>query len=154
MTKSVAEVMTAHPITVSPQTPLSDAIKIIAEKRISGMPVVDDNNRLVGVISESDLMWKETGVEPPPYIMILDSVIYLQNPARYDKEIHKVLGQIVNDVMSKKPISIHPQQTLREAAHLMHEKNIRRLPVIEENTGAVVGILTRGDIIRSMAFSE
>lgn len=154
MTKSVAEVMTPDPITVNPQTPLSDAIKIIAEKRISGMPVVDDNGKLVGVISESDLMWKETGVEPPPYIMILDSVIYLQNPARYDKEIHKVLGQIVDDVMSKKTISIHPQQTLREAANLMHEKNIRRLPVVDENTGAVVGILTRGDIIRSMAFSE
>ncbi len=153
MSKSVAEVMTPNPITVQPQTPLQEAIKIIAEKRISGMPVVDDNNRIVGVISETDLMWKETGVEPPPYIMILDSVIYLQNPARYEQEIHKVLGQIVNDVMSKKVISIHPQQNLREAANLMHEKNIRRLPVIEENTGEVVGILTRGDIIRSMALS-
>jgi CBS domain-containing protein len=153
MTKSVAEIMTVNPITVKPQTPLADAIKIIAEKRISGMPVVNDEGKLVGVISESDLMWKETGVEPPPYIMILDSVIYLQNPARYEKEIHKALGQVVDDVMTDKPISIHANQTLREAANLMHEKNIRRLPVVEENSGEVVGILTRGDIIRSMAFS-
>ncbi len=153
MSKSVAEVMTANPVTVKPETPLQDAIKIIAEKRISGMPVVDENKKLVGVISETDLIWKETGIDTPPYIMILDSVIYLQNPARYDQEIHKVLGQIVGEVMSKKVISIHPHQSLREAAHLMHEKNIRRLPVIEEDSREVVGILTRGDIIRSMAFS-
>jgi CBS domain-containing protein len=153
MSKSVAEVMTPNPVTVRPQTPLSDAIKIIAQKRISGMPVVDYNGNLVGVISETDLMWKETGVETAPYIMILDSVIYLQNPARYDQEIHKVLGQVVEDVMTKKAVSIHPHQSLKEAAHLMHEKNIRRLPVIDQNTGEVVGILTRGDIIRSMALS-
>jgi len=153
MTKSVAEIMTEKPITVRPQTPLPDAIKILAEKRISGLPVVDYNGVLVGVISETDLMWKETGVETPPYIMILDSVIYLQNPARHEKEIHKALGQIVEDVMTKKAVSIYPHQSLKEAAQLMHEKNIRRLPVIDENSGAVVGILTRGDIIRSMALS-
>lgn len=151
MTKTVADVMTPNPITVEPQTPLSEAIKLLAEKHISGLPVVDRTGKLVGVISETDLMWQETGVDPPPYIMILDSVIYLQNPSRYEKEIHKALGQIVGEVMTDKPISIAPTQSLREAAHLMHEKNIRRLPVVDENTAQVVGIVTRGDIIRTMA---
>lgn len=151
MTKTVAEVMTPNPITVTPQTALSEAIRILAEKRISGLPVVDDNNKLVGVISDTDLMWQETGVEPPPYIMILDSVIYLQNPARYEKEIHKALGQTVGEVMTKKPTSIKSVQSLKEAAHLMHEKQIRRLPVIEEKTAKVIGILTQGDVIRTMA---
>jgi CBS domain-containing protein len=149
MTKTVAEVMTANPITVQKQTSLQDAIKLMAQHRISGLPVVDDQDHLIGVISETDLMWKETGVDPPPYIMFLDSVIYLQNPARYDKEIHKALGQTVEDVMTDKPISISPRNSLKEAAHLMHEKNIRRLPVVEEQT--VIGIITRGDIIRTMA---
>ena len=152
MTKTVADVMTPDPITVKPQTHLNEAIKLIADKRISGMPVVDDGGKLVGVISETDLMWQETGVDPPPYIMFLDSVIYLQNPARYEKEIHKALGQTVGEVMTDKAISIKPHQSLREAAHLMHEKNIRRLPVIDEdNDGQVIGIITRGDIIRTMA---
>jgi CBS domain-containing protein len=151
MTKTVADVMTPNPITVEPQTPLSEAVKLLAEKHISGLPVVDRTGKLVGVISETDLMWQETGVDPPPYIMILDSVIYLQNPSRYEKEIHKALGQIVGEVMTDKPISIAPTQSLREAAHLMHEKNIRRLPVVDENTAQVVGIVTRGDIIRTMA---
>ena len=151
MTKTVADVMTPNPIVVKPQTPLPEAIAILAEKKISGLPVIDDAGKLVGVISETDLMWQETGVDPPPYIMILDSVIYLQNPARYEKEIHKALGQTVGEVMSDKPISIKPNESLREAAHLMHIKNIRRLPVIEEAEAKVVGIITRGDIIRVMA---
>ncbi|ACK67901.1 CBS domain containing protein [Rippkaea orientalis PCC 8801] len=151
MSKIVADVMTPNAITVTRQTPLSEAIRILAEKRISGLPVVDDSGKLVGVISETDLMWQETGVEPPPYIMILDSVIYLQNPARYEKEIHKALGQTVGEVMSNHPISIKSSQSLREAAQIMHEKKIRRLPVVDETGKQVIGILTQGDIIRSMA---
>lgn len=114
MTKTVAEVMTRNPITVNPQTPLKEAIKILAEKKISGLPVQDETGKLVGVISETDLMWQETGVEPPPYIMILDSVIYLQNPARHEKEIQKALGQTVGDVMSDKPITIEADCPLKK----------------------------------------
>ena len=150
MTKTVAQGMTPNPITVTPQTPLEEAIKILAEKKISGLPVQDEAGKLVGVISETDLMWQETGVEPPPYIMILDSLIYLQNPARYNKEIHKALGQTVGEVMSDKPITIQLDRSLKEAAQTMHEKQIRRLPVVD-NEGKLVGILTQGDIIRMMA---
>jgi CBS domain-containing protein len=149
--KTVADIMTENPIVVRSQTPLAEAIKLLAENKISGMPVVDENKKLIGVISETDLMWQETGVDAPPYITFLDSVIYLQNPSRYAKEIHKALGQIVADVMSDRPIEIAPDRTLKEAAKLMHEKNIRRLPVVDKTNKFVVGILTRGDIIRSMA---
>lgn len=151
MTKTVADVMTPNPTTVTPETPLQEAIQILVTKKISGLPVVDGAGKLVGVISESDLMWQETGIDPPPYIMILDSVIYLQNPSRYEKEIHKVLGQTVGEVMTDKPISIQPDRSLKEAAHWMHDKKIRRLPVIEEGGDRVVGIITQGDIIRAMA---
>ena len=150
MNKTVAEVMTSEPLTVNPKTPLKEAIKILVENRISGLPVVDEQDKLVGVISESDLMWQETGVEPPPYIMILDSVIYLENPARYEKEIHKALGQTVQEVMTDKAITIQPEQSIKQAAHLMHEKKIRRLPVVDSQA-RVIGIITQGDIIRTMA---
>ncbi len=154
MSKIVADVMTPNPITVTPQTPLQEAIKILAAKHISGLPVVNEEGKLVGVISETDLMWRETGVDAPPYIMFLDSIIYLENPARYDKEIHKALGQTVKEVMSDKAISIKPQQKLKEAAHLMHEKKIRRLPVVDAENGQVIGIITQGDIIRTMALDS
>jgi CBS domain-containing protein len=150
MNQTVAAVMTANPTTVKRETSLTEAIKIIAEKRISGLPVVDDSDKLIGVISETDLMWKETGVEPPPYVMFLDSVIYLENPARYEKEIHKALGQTVGEVMTAKAISIRPEDSIKDAARLMHDKHVRRLPVVNE-MDKVVGIITRGDIVRSMA---
>jgi CBS domain-containing protein len=151
MPKTVADVMSRDPICVKPETPLHEAIKILAERRISGLPVIDEAGKLVGVITETDLMWQETGVTPPAYIMFLDSVIYLENPTRYERDLHKALGQTVGEVMSKDHlIVVHPDKPLREAAQLMHDKNVRRLPVVD-NAGNLMGILTRGDIIRAMA---
>ncbi|AGF52346.1 IMP dehydrogenase [Synechocystis sp. PCC 6803] len=154
MSRTVGEVMTPNPITVKPDTPLQDAIRLLAENRISGMPVLDDQEKLVGVISDTDLMWQESGVDTPPYVMLLDSIIYLQNPARHERELHKALGQTVGEVMNDVPISILPTQTLREAAHLMNEKKIRRLPVLNVESRQLIGILTQGDIIRAMARGE
>ncbi|NES07415.1 MAG: CBS domain-containing protein [Okeania sp. SIO2F4] len=150
MTKTVSDVMSHNPITAKPEMPLKEAIKILAEQRISGLPVVNDKGKLVGIVSETDLMWQESGVTPPPYIMLLDSVIFLENPARYEKEIHKALGETVGEVMTKNPLTTTPEKTLPAAARLMHERNIHRLPVLDNN-GEVIGILTRGDIIRAMA---
>jgi CBS domain-containing protein len=150
MPKLVADIMSRDPILVRPETPLNEAIKILAEKHISGLPVVDGAGKLVGVLSETDLMWRETGVTPPAYIMILDSVIYLQNPGDYDRDLHKALGQTVGEVMTSHPISIAADKPLREAARVMHDKSIRRLPVLDAQ-GQVVGIITRGDIVRAMA---
>jgi CBS domain-containing protein len=149
MTKTVAEVMTPNPIAVNPQTPLQEAIKLLAEKKISNLPVIDDAGKLVGTLSDTDLMWQEAGVDSPPYFMFLDSVIYLQNPARHEKEVHKALGQTVAEVMSDKPITITPDRSLKQAAHLMNEKKIGCLIVVEDERA--IGIITRGDIIRVMA---
>jgi CBS domain-containing protein len=150
MSKTVADIMTPDPVTVKPQAPLKEAIKLLVEKRISGLPVVDDAGKVIGVISESDLMWQETGPEPPPFFMFLDSVIYLENPGRYEKELHKSLGQTVGEVMSDRAVTVTADLSLSKAARLMHEKKIRRLPVINAQ-GQPVGIITQGDIIRSMA---
>ena len=153
MPKNVADAMSRDPVVVRTETPLNEAIQILAERRISGLPVVDDAGQLVGIISETDLMWRETGVTPPAYIMFLDSVIYLQNPAKHERQLHKALGQTVGEVMSSDPISISPDKPLKEAAQMMHEKEVRRLPVVDD-AGQVIGILTRGDIVQAMAASE
>ena len=150
MKKTVADIMTPDPIVVKPNTPLQEAISILAENKISGLPVVDEAGKLVGVISESDLMWQESGIEAPPYIMFLDSVIYLKNPARYNKEIHKALGQTVEEVMSDRPVTINAEQPVPEAARIMHDKKVRRLPVVDDKS-QVIGIVTQGDVIKMMA---
>ncbi len=153
MSNTVADVMSRDPIVVKSETPLKEAVQILAERRISGSPVVDDAGKLVGIISETDLMWQETGVTPPAYIMFLDSVIYLQNPGNYERDLHKVLGQTVGEVMSKNPITISANKSLKEAAKVMQEHNVHRLPVLDSE-GQVIGILTRGDVIRAMAAGQ
>ena len=150
MSKTVAEVMTAEPTTVSPQTSLQEAIQILAEKKISGLPVVDESGKLLGIISETDLTWQATGVDAPPYVMFLDSVIYLQNPAKHNQEVHKALGQTVKEAMSDRPVTIRGDKLVREAARIMHEKNLRRLPVVD-NQSKLIGIITQGDVIKMMA---
>ncbi|MEA5501215.1 CBS domain-containing protein [Limnoraphis robusta] len=153
MPKTVADVMTSKPILAKPDMPLKEAIQILAEHQISGLPVVNDAGKLVGIISETDIIWQESGVTPPPYITILDSVIYLENPSRYEKELHKALGQTVEEVMTTGQIAtITPNQSLSEAARLLNEKRVHQLPVLDEG-GNVIGILTCGDIIRTMAAS-
>lgn len=153
MPKTVADAMSHDPIVVQPETPLKEAIQILVDRRISGLPVVNPTGKLVGIVSESDLMWQETGVTPPAYIMFLDSVIFLKNPATYERDLHKALGQTVGEVMSSDPLTISPEKPLRAAAQLMHERKIHRLPVLD-SSGKVIGILTRGDIVRAMAAEQ
>jgi CBS domain-containing protein len=154
MAKTVAEVMTRDPITIQPDASLQDAIQLLAEHRISGLPVVDAEGTLCGVLSESDLMWQATGAPLPAYIMLLDSVIYLKNPSRYNQELHKALGQTVQEVMSdRKVITTTLTASIREAAQLMHSQKVRRLPVVDD-AGALQGILTQGDIVREMAHDQ
>ena len=153
MPKTVADVMSHNPIVVRPETPLNEAIQILAEKRVSGLPVVNDAGELVGIVSETDLMWQETGVTPPAYIMFLDSVIFLKNPASYERDLHKALGQTVGEVMSRDPVTVSADKLLRDAAQIMHDRSVHRLPVLDSNEH-VIGILTRGDVVRTMAAGE
>ena len=154
MPKTVADVMTPNPILAKPDMPLKEAIQILAEQRIRGLPVVSEAGKLVGIGSETDILWQESGITPPPYITILDSVIYLENPSRYEKELHKALGQTVEEVMTQEPVAtITPDKSLSEAARLLNEKRVHQLPVLDE-AGQVIGILTCGDIIRTMAKAD
>ena len=155
MPATIADIMTHPVLTVSPETPLNEAVRLLAENHISGLPVVDADNKLVGVISESDLMWRETGVHSPAYIMLLDSVIYLENPAKYDRDLHKALGQTVAEVMTKhKNLTTIPTNCpIASAANLLLKQDIRRLPVLDEAEN-LVGIVTRGDIIQLMAAEQ
>ncbi len=150
MNQSIREIMTPAPTVVSPQTPVRDAIQLMARNHFSGLPVVEGSSKVVGVLSATDLMAQETGVEPPTYVMVLDSFISLNNPIAYDRDLHRAVGQTVADVMSHHPITIRSSQSVAEAARVMRDRHIHRLPVVDE-AGALVGIVTQGDILRSMA---
>ena len=114
--RSVAEVMTTPVISVRQDTPLQDAVKLLSDHHISGLPVVSSEGALVGELSEQDLMVRESGFDAGPYVMLLDAVIYLRNPLDWDKQVHQVLGNSVGDVMNSQVHSCAGGTSLPEAA--------------------------------------
>lgn len=146
----VSQILTPHPLATFSTTPLRQVIQTLAEHPVGALPVIDDQRHVVGILSESDLLWQETGITPPPYVLIFDSVIYLQNPGQRDRELHKALGQTVVEVMTPNPITITADYSVGEAARLMHQHRIHHLPVVDREKH-LVGLLSQHDIIQVMA---
>jgi CBS domain-containing protein len=148
--RPVAEVMTSPVFSVRRDTPLQEAVTLLSSHHISGLPVVDDDGALVGELSEKDLMVRESGFDAGPYVMFLDAVIYLRNPLEWNRQVHQVLGSTVGDVMSSQPHTCTGTTTLPQAARLLNDRRIQRLFVVNDQ-GSVVGVLTRGDVVRALA---
>ncbi len=147
---TVADVMTQPVLSVSPETALQDAVQLISDHHISGLPVVDGEGALVGELSEQDLMVRESGVDAGPYVMLLDSVIYLRNPLNWDKQVHQVLGTAVGDLMRKDTHCCAASLPLPKAASQLHDRSTQRLFVLDDQR-APIGVLTRGDVVRALA---
>jgi CBS domain-containing protein len=148
--RRVSEVMTSPVLSVGTATPLQEAVQLMSEHHVSGLPVVDASGVLVGELTEQDLMVRESGFDAGPYVLLLDSVIYLRNPLQWDKQVHQVLGSTVGEVMSKHPHSCPADTQLPAAAKQLHDSSTQRLFVLDGNNKPV-GVLTRGDVVRALA---
>jgi CBS domain-containing protein len=146
----VSAVMSAPVLSVTADSPLQEAVKLMSDHHISGLPVLDPAGVLVGELTEQDLMVRESGFQPGPYVMLLDAVIYLRNPLNWDKEVHQVLGSTVAEVMNTKVHTCSAGLALPAAASLLHERSTQRLFVLDE-AKRPVGVLTRGDVVRALA---
>ena len=147
---SVADVMTQPVLCVTADTSLQEAVQLISDHHVSGLPVVDTDGALIGELSEQDLMVRESGVDAGPYIMLLDSVIYLRNPLNWDRQVHQVLGTTVADLMKKDVHSCNGTLPLPKAASLLHDRSTQRLFVLDDQRKPL-GVLTRGDVVRALA---
>jgi CBS-domain-containing membrane protein len=148
--RRVADVMSAPVRTVQASTPLQEAVQQLSEHHVSALAVVDDAGALVGELTEQDLMVREGGFDAGPYVLLLDSVIYLRNPLQWDKQVHQVLGSTVGDVMSHNPHSCGADTPLPAAARQLHDRSTQRLFVLDGER-CPVGVLTRGDVVRALA---
>jgi len=146
--KKARDIMTRDIITISPETTVEEAARILTENKISGLPVVKDE-KLLGIISEQDLIMKDKKLAFPDYINILGGIIYLGNIKKFEEEFKKYLSVTVEGLMSTKLITVEPDTPVEEIATLMIDRNVNRLPVVEE--GRLLGIVTRADLIRKMA---
>lgn len=145
----VQDFMTPNPITVRPLDSVETVLKLLEEHHISGLPVVDDNDKVVGIVSETDLLFKERPIRMPLYLTFLGSVIYLEPLDKFNQQLRKSLGMLVQDVMTSKLVTVRPDTPISQAANLMLERQINRLPVVDEGNQPV-GILTRNDLIRAL----
>jgi len=140
----VQDFMTRPVVTITPDTTLLAAAKLMLEHRVGGLPVLDAAGRIIGVFSESDLL-REEGEEGSPWLDIM--VGQGEKPAAsLQLDTRKVA-----DVMTRQLITIAPDRSIAEACRLLHDHRLRRLPVVESDK--LVGMIARVDLVRAVATS-
>ncbi len=139
MKTKVRDVMTKRVVVVQQAAPFKEILRLLHDHRVSALPVLDEDGRAVGMVSEADLLLKEEfpPSEPAPLLEF--------HHRRHDRA--RAAGTVAAEVMSAPVITVGPEASLGEAARIMHEHRIKRLPVVDEN-GRVLGIVSRRDLLR------
>jgi len=143
--------MSKNVITISPEDSISDAIEKMAKNNISGLIVVEEE-KVVGVISESDVLRVFKSEIPEISTSTnatLSIFLILEKGIKAINEMKKIGKLKVKNLMSKRVFYVKPEDTILEAARIMSKKDVRRLPVIDEN-GKLVGVISRTDILRAL----
>jgi CBS domain-containing protein len=147
------DVMTTNVITVDPDTPVQALATLLSERGISGVPVVDKDSRLVGIVSEGDLLHRaETGTERRTQrrrSRWFDSFTSDQEAARDYVKAH---GRTVREIMTPDVISVTDTTELADIATLLETRRIRRVPVVRD--GKLVGIVSRANLVRALAMTK
>jgi CBS domain-containing protein len=146
--KTAMDIMTKDPVTVSPETEILQAAKILLEKRINGVPVVDDAGKLLGILCQSDLIVQQKKMPIPSLFTFLDGIISLTSMKQMEKEAEKITAITVAQAMTKNPVTVKPDTAINTMAELMVDKKFHTLPVVDE--GRLVGIVGKEDILRTL----
>lgn len=146
--KKAVDIMTKNVITVQKDTTVVELANLLATRNIGGTPVVDAEGRLLGVVTESDLIDQKKKVHIPTVLTILDSVIYLESPDKMEKEMLKMAGSTVGDIYTENAETVSEETTLEDIATTMSEQNIHTLPVMRGDE--LVGVIGKKDIIKTL----
>jgi CBS-domain-containing membrane protein len=147
------DIMTREVITVTTETPVAELAKILENRNIGGVPVLNPvNDRLEGIITQSDLVERARSLELPPALNILDIHLFLEIPSHLFQRVEKMLGTTAGEVMSPRPVTVNQDTPLSQIAALMAKEKVHTLPVMER--GKIVGIIGKMDIIRALAREE
>ena len=146
----VREVMTADVVTFNPADNVQVAMQQLVERGVDAGPVVDDSGTVVGMLSTGDLIVEEARVHFPTIVNFLGvNVTWPFDHKELDDTVSKALGATVGEVMTTDPITVDSDASVEEAATVMHDQNLSRLPVLD-GRGRLVGILARGDIVKAI----
>ena len=136
MNTTVKDVMTTRVIWVKKDATFREMAAALREHRVSAFPVVDDDRKVIGVVSEADMLNKEALIDEPG---LVDGILHRRDQA-------KARGVTAGDLMTTAVVAVRPDDTVEHAAKLMYERRVKRLPVTDEN-GRLVGIISRADVL-------
>jgi len=143
------DIMVKKVITINRNASVGKLSELLIKNKISGVPVVDNYGKMVGIATEGDLIVKDADLHFPRYFKLLDSIIYLESLSKFKRNLTKYLGTKVGDVMTGKVWIVNKDTPVSEVANIMIRKNVNRVPVLDDK-GNLVGIITRSDIVKSM----
>jgi CBS domain-containing protein len=137
MSATVKDVMSTHVMAVRERASYKEIAAMLHEQRVSAFPVIDEDNKVIGVVSEADLLAKEAleGTLPRMAGRIVGQ-----------RERSRVMAVIAADLMTKPPVTIGPDEPVTRAARLMYSRHVKRLPVTSDD-GTLIGIVTRSDVL-------
>ena len=142
------DVMSTKVISVGPDTSVRAAVAIMLKHRISGLPVVDDKGKLVGLLTENDLvLGTQWGL--PVHLQLLEDLLGTKDPTRNLKQMQAIGAEIVSTLMTKELVTASPNTPVGELVALLVNNDFKRIPIIDNHK--LVGIVTRADIIKIMA---
>ena len=135
MNATVKDVMTTEVMVVRSDTTFKEMAAVLRRYRVSALPVVDDAGRVIGVVSEADLLAKEALADPGPVAELV-----------HRKDVRKAEGLTAGDLMTSPPVTAAPDDPVEQAARMMHFMRVKRLPVVNSG-GQLVGIVSRADVL-------
>ncbi len=151
MAEVVRDIMDPNPATVAPETPVEEVVRLMREHELPGIPVVDDDGRCVGIVTEADLVLPDDqgDLHIPHYVNLFGGTVFLEPLSRFEHRLRKAFASDAADMMTRRPDTVGPDTTVRDAARLIHESGHNRLPVVEDDR--LVGVVTRVDVLGALA---
>lgn len=141
----VKEIMTKEVDSLSSEMNAKDALKLLQEMKISGLPVISDKNKLIGMFTEKEILSEIL----PSYIKTVGKFVYRDNPKATQQKIQSFCAKSVKDIMRKNAVTVNDDTALCEVAHVMLIHNLRRIVVVNNNQ-EVAGIVSRGDVLEAL----
>lgn len=148
---TVADIMDSDPVSVSPDADVRTVISILQDHDLPGVPVVDEDNRIKGIITESDLVIsdEEADFHLPHYVNIMGGIVFLESTKHFEERAKKAFAATAAEMMTADPITVGPDEPAEHAARLISEKHHNRLPVVDDE-GRLVGVVTRVDVLSAL----
>lgn len=149
--ETVSDIMNADPISVHPETDIETLLRLMREHELPGVPVTDHSGDLIGIVTESDLVIRdqEADIRLPHHIDLWGGVIYLESTKHYEERLRRAFAGMVADMMTRDPVTVRADDSVRQAAKLIAERHHNRLPVVDPD-GKLVGVVTRVDVLEAL----